>query len=486
MKKMLIGSLAAAATLGCVVGCGRVLAESSREDAKPRSVSLTIYKQDFGLVHETRKVDLREGRTRLHLDTISKTLDPNSVIFDWPSIKGADVVSETYDLGVDSGQSLLKRLEGKTVEMLWNTQDGRPRETTEGVLEASQEGGFVFRAGDRLYVNPNGTIVARGEDSLVTMPRLSVEVDSKSPSSTDLGFAYQTRGMSWSADYVCRLAPDAAAMQLECWATLENHTGIDYPDARITLVAGSPNRAAETTFVRKARMQYGFGGGMAAAETDSSGFNKAEAGAVGELYAYKVPSAASVGQEQMNRVKMLASAAVPIKKDYSIRLDSAGPYDYGYASGQNPRRQSAQLAISLVNDETSGLGMPLPSGALRVYDQSSSDATAFVGAASIGDTPKNQHVNLTLSKVFDVYSDSKVRSSLKIDKRTVRRTYETVLHNEKKAAVEIRLVQTLYGKWRLVSESDKSTKLDAATYQRVIRLGPGEQRTVTWSADFIV
>jgi hypothetical protein len=205
--------------------------------------------------------------------------------------------------------------------------------------------------------------------------------------------------------------------------------------------------------------------------------------AVGELYAYKVPSSANVGQEQMNRVKMLPSTRVPIKRDYSIRLNDGG-YDDGYYSQQNPQRQNAQLAISLVNDEKAGLGMPLPAGAVRIYDDSSSDSTAFVGAAAIGDTPKNQHVNLTLSKVFDVYSDSRMVSSKRIDKHTIRKTFETVLHNEKKAPVDIRVVQGLYGRKHLVTESAPGQQLDSATRQWTIHVDAGGQKTLTWTADF--
>ncbi|MFI5386595.1 MAG: DUF4139 domain-containing protein, partial [Fimbriimonadales bacterium] len=296
--------------------------------------------------------------------------------------------------------------------------------------------------------------------------------------------AYQTRGMSWSSDYVGRLTSDGDAMDFECWATLENHTGIDYPNAKITLVAGTPNRAVTDVGVEyeaaaRPLMRLNSNTPMGGA----GGRLLAQSAAVGELYAYKVPATASVGQEQMNRVKMLASTRVPIKKDYSIRIDNAGYYDYGYYQ-QNPQRQNAQLAISLVNEEKSGLGMPLPAGAVRVYDATSSDATAFVGAAGIGDTPKNQHVNLTLSKVFDVYSDSRSLPSKRIDKHTIRKSFETVLHNEKKAPVDVRVVESFYGKKKLISETDKGVQIDGATRQWTIHVEAGGQKTLTWTADF--
>ena len=487
MKKQVLwvsAGLAVFASLGAVEGCGKAQAQEARTKEQPREIQLTIYKDDFALVHEARPVELGDGRTKLRLDGVSKSLDPATVIFDWPTAqKTTDVVSQSYDLGVPSGGSLLKRLEGKPVEMLWNTQNGKPQDRIQGTLEATQDGGFVIRSGDKLYVNPNGTIVASGDQNLVTMPLLSAEVDSPAKQSAKLGFAYQTRGMAWAADYVGRMSADGNGLELECWATLENHTGIDYPNAKITLVAGSPNRAVvshdrssyEYESNGRARKDYG---GLPA--TVSGGVTLADGQATGELYSYKVPAMASVGTEQMNRVKMLSSTHVPIQKDYSIRLADSG----GYYESQNPQRQNAQLAISLVNAEKAGLGMPLPAGAVRIYDETSSDSTAFVGAAAIGDTPKNQHVNLTLSKVFDVYSDSRMVSSKRIDKRTIRKTFECVLHNEKKAPVDIRLVQEFYGKKHLVSETGTGKQIDSSTRQWIIHVDAGGQKTLTWTADF--
>ena len=490
MNKRSMGLLAGAALCGALTtiqGCAKAAADNEKATgAQPRDIQLTIYKEDFALVHENRPVDLGDGSNEIRLDNVSKTLDPNSVIFDWAgAAKTPEVTSQVYDLGMTSG-SLLKRLEGKPVEMLWNNQDGKPRDQIDGTLESVQDGGFVIQSGDRLYINPNGTIVASAQQNVAMTPRLSVQVDSPAKENATLGFAYQTRGMSWSADYVGRLSPDGDAMNLECWATLENHTGIDYPNAKITLVAGSPNRAAST--LRRAGVVNGdFGrleGNVTLAAPKPLGGAYMPSEAVGELYAYKVPAPANVGEEQMNRVKMLSSETVPIKRDYSIRIDNAGYYDYQFYA-DNPQRQNAQLAISLVNDEKAGLGVPLPAGAVRIYDSTSSDATAFVGAAGLGDTPKNQHVSLTLSKVFDVYSESRsVSPDKRIDRRTIRKSFETVIHNEKKAAVDVRVVETLYGKKHLVSESAPGKQIDAVTRQWTVHVDAGGQTTLRWTADF--
>lgn len=49
----------------------------------PRKVDLTVYSQDFGLVRETRRMDLSAGINRLAVPEVSQSLDPESVLLRW-------------------------------------------------------------------------------------------------------------------------------------------------------------------------------------------------------------------------------------------------------------------------------------------------------------------------------------------------------------------------------------------------------------------
>jgi hypothetical protein len=124
--------------------------------------------------------------------------------------------------------------------------------------------------------------------------------------------------------------------------------------------------------------------------------------------------------------------------------------------------------------------MPLPSGAVRVYDPGADNQLRYTGAAQINDTPKDAHVALTLSKVFDVYGQLKTIRRDKIDKKTVRKTVELVLHNEKQSAVTVRLVQPFGGQWKIVTESIASKKLDASNAQWLIDVPAGGETTLKY------
>ena len=213
--QVLVGFGAGLAMVAWVTaGCGRASAQSGGVDSKTdRVVELTVYKEDFAMVSEKRVVALRSGHSRMAIQDISKQLDPNSVLFDWPNQEQhPEVVATTYNLGLVEAEA------------------------------AEQGGNFALRTKDKLYVNPNGTIIASA-DSASTLPQLSVEFDSAQASKTSLAMSYLTRGMSWSADYVAKLDPVADIATVECWASVKNSTGIPFPEAKVTLMAGSPNRA---------------------------------------------------------------------------------------------------------------------------------------------------------------------------------------------------------------------------------------------------
>src|SRR5579872_3464462 len=267
----LAGACLGLATSGCV---NRSLAASPPADSS-RKVELTVYKDDFAMVREERPVKLDAGNNRLQIANVSNKLDPSSVLFTWQNPGSADVSSNTYDLGMPNGRSLLKRYVGQEVELVRYGQDGKKGEKLTGTLEVASDNSLVLKSDGKYIVDPEGTVIAPNRPDIVAMSQLSVGVDSRSKQSTNLGVAYLTGGLGWNADYVANLDPAGDTLSLECWATVTNHTGIAFPESKITLVAGSPNRAVTVALdaPQRAYGQWGFGtrakgrGGIEAQDT---------------------------------------------------------------------------------------------------------------------------------------------------------------------------------------------------------------------------
>ncbi len=500
--KMIVGiGCAAASTLGwSEVGTKKdVQVDTKRLD---RRIELTVYKDDFGMVSESRPVRLQVGHSRLVVDDISKQLDPNSILFDWPNPKNHPrVIATTYDLGVGAGTNIVSRLNGHEIELMWPTSDGRPGQSIRGTLESPDGAGYSLRTADKLYVNPGGIIVASSETAS-TLPQLSVEMDSEIAGDSRVGISYLTQGLSWSADYVAKLNPSSNSVELECWATITNHTGIPFPLAKLTLMAGEVNRAVKSITLSPTSViggstsnstvnlstTYSPIGGVAGLPVKRANVDLASNVArqtVGDMYAYEIPSSATIGVDQMNRVSVLGNRTVPVTRIYTVRvpgLSSWGMMDMaeGYSSTSH---LPAEVTMTFVNEGSSHLGIPLPSGAVRVYEKDPSGRERYTGADQINDTPKNERVTLSLAKAFDVYGSYHVVKSTKVSKHKVRKVIEAVIHNEKAKAIQVRIDQAFAGQYVIVEESQKSQKLDSQSVRWKLPVKAGEAKKLTFTVE---
>ena len=464
-------------------GCGRAEAQTVKIPDEPGRgpIELTVYADDFGMVRETRRVELSAGRGRVGLLGVSKSLDQQSVMFSWPKASDAKVVSSTYDLGVGNSGRLLQRFLGKSVDLVYRGQDGREGERIRGVLEVADPGNVVVRTNGKYVVNPQATLEAPADMGIVAIPQLSAEVESGRGGATDLGVSYMTNGLSWNADYTVTLAPEGGKLGLECWATVTNRTGTDFPDAKISFVAGSPNRAVRN---RNQPQEYQFEARavgkveLNAPAQMNAAFNQPRS--IGELYAYPYKSTATIRQDQMNRVRMMGSEGVAVKRVYSIALPEV-TRDYAELNANPDRRLTATMGINFVNSKGSGLGLPLPAGAIRVYEPDATGAARYVGAAGIGDTPKDARVSLELTNAFDVYARARQVSVQKVDKRHVRRTVEVTVSNEKSKPTEVRLVQSLGSSWRIESETVKGMKTNSAQNQWTVSVPAGGETKLRYA-----
>jgi hypothetical protein len=474
MKVSFAIGLAALALAG--IGCTKARAQELKPDPD-REVELTVYTADFAQVDETRTVSLVDGTVRIGLDNVSHALDESTILYDWPEGTGAQVTSTTYDLGTSSGQSLLEQLVGKEVTLVYRSDNGRAGERQTGILESAAPGNLVVRVGNTLVVNPVATIETPA-GSVATMPRVTASIENGKDEETKLGVSYMTRGLSWEANYVMMLTDETS--DLECWATVENHTGIDFPAAKIKFVAGSPNRAVMDTLNDK-RGDYDLEERFPAAKVMRGGAGgyamEAMPQMLGELIAYPYESKATLRNNQTNRVLMMKEPKVTVNRDYSIRLPSPGWYGYG----DNDQRLKATLALAFKNSEEAGLGNPLPAGTVRVYERGKDGKPTSIGAAQIGNTPKDDRIDLTLTEVFNLYARGKLTKTTKLDKKRTAYTYEVKLHNEKDKAVDVRLVADYYGKWTISDESTKSSRPTASSAQWTINVPAGGEQTLTYT-----
>jgi hypothetical protein len=468
-------------------------AETAPQGTARQDVELTVYAQDFGMVRELRPLQLAKGSNRLRVPDVSKTLDPHSVLLRWQgdAPNPPQLVAHSYDLGVGSSGDLLKRYLGKEVELVRYAPNGREADRQRGTLMVEADGGVVVQTDGRFYVHPDGTLVAPANADIVTIPQLSVQAESPAAQTTNLEVAYLTRGLSWSADYVATLSPSSNSLALECWATVTNRTGVDYPNANVSLMAGTPNRAATPATAGRfpALASLGFEEIEARVAHRPAALSPAVGGGqpepVGDFHAYQIKNPTTVAQEQMNRLLMLASSRVLVIRDYSATLPALTAYDDSYSWGTpgQPQRGGVEVALTFFNREKAGLGVPLPQGAMRLYEPDRSGALRYAGAATVENTPRDQKVQVTLARAFDLFTEARLVKKQRVKKHTIRKQIEVVLHNEKPTAAELRVVQGFGGRWKILQESHPHVNLDANSAQWPVKLPPSGKATLGYTVD---
>lgn len=476
-----------------IQGCSKAVAHAEEpKDKAQRTVELTVYADDFALVHERRPVNLQSGEQKVQLTDVSKQLDPRSVMLNWNNAPDLPApISNSYDLGVNNGSDLMKRYLGQQVDLVRYGQNGAEADRQKGTLMVSSSGETVIQTGDKFLINPPGTIEAPTQADIVTIPQLSVQVESPRMASANLDVSYLTRGLSWGADYVAELLPTDDAISLQCWATVTNKTGTNFPAAKITLMAGQPNRAALNARARDYEASAGVNvrfqdGVIAHQNVVDSSLDKdmvASQEAVGDLQAYDVAKPSDIVQDQMNRLMLLASERVPIVKEYRAVMPELTGYGYYDGNSSDQSRGVVQMAFHFLNNDKSHLGAPLPAGMLRVYGEDKSGSKRYLGAADVWNAPKDAKVDVTLANAFDLYTTRKVVATKRINKHTVRKTVEIAVHNAKAADADVYVSQPFSGKFNPVEETLKHDSPDASTARWKVHVPAGKETVLRFTAD---
>lgn len=215
------------------------------------------------------------------------------------------------------------------MEIVRYGQNGREAERERGRLLVAEAGRpSVVEVDGKLYVNPEGTLVLSAQDRAPAIPQLTVQAQSASAQHAALDVAYLTRGLSWDADYVATLADADDRLDLECYATVRNQTGARFPEAFITLVAGTPNRAVTEgrarTLAGAPPMSQEAGGEAARAQKRKAEFLGAEAPeSVGELEAYPLKNPATIQNDQLNRLLMFRRESLKVVRTTHIALPTS-------------------------------------------------------------------------------------------------------------------------------------------------------------------
>jgi hypothetical protein len=447
----------------CAAPLARAQSDAPVEIISPRadSVSITVYRDLFAMVTETRTVELPAGAVTLSFDGVIETLLPASSVAN--GLGDRKLEERNYDYDALAPANLLRRSIGKTV-LLTRTLPGSGRvKQTAATVESANDDGVVLRTADGLEALqcsglPEGLTFGEIPGDLHPLPRLSIRIAAGTPGKRVIKLSYLAQGFSWKSDYVAQLAADGRSMDLTGWVTLRNLTRASLRNAVVLVVAGRLNLIHDAdggTSSIGNTSDYGSEQELQAARDGRESEMLEEQDSVAEdleflwgCYPFGPPrpvltpqrlqrapvyAASPVyaeGAEEIIVTGFRASLKAPeMLADYHLyripwSTDLAAhqtkqvvflqkksvkterfyslQYSPGQASLDDPMRP--EVVLGFENRKSSGLGEPLPAGTFRLFENEAG-SPLFAGESIMGDKAVGVPVELRLADAVDLAVD---------------------------------------------------------------------------------
>ena len=433
----------------------------------------------YAIIKQERTLRIERGVSELNFQGVAALLDPTTVHFEsLTNPDGTRVLEQDYRFDLLSMDKMLERYIDKVI--IWDGQEVTLMSVSGGgMLIQNSEGAIQFVQG---YDGVKFPAVA---DGLITRPTLNWMISSDRGGEQDTRISYETKGITWWADYNLIYEegrnPNEGTVDLSAWVSILNQSGGSYEDANLKLVAGDVNRAPtggqspfsggrEVYAMADARMEKGF--------EEKSFF---------EYHLYTLGRPTTIPDRSTKQLELFDQATdVPVKKRFLFD----GTQQFMYYGGRQEGEQfglegdtKVQVFLQFENKEKDGLGMPLPSGRIRVSQLDDADGSfEFVGEDVIDHTPRNEKVSIKLGNAFDVVGERR-QVSFERGPRWMRETIEVKIRNQKEDAVEVHIQEHLY-RWsdaKIEKISHDHEMLDSRTMHVPVTVDPEGEVVMTYT-----
>lgn len=438
----------------------------------------------FALVRLDRDIQVPRGRGIIQFSDVAALIDPTTVQFlSLTDPDGTKVLEQNFQFDLVSQEKLLSRYIDRDVSV--EQARGNGVKTVDGTLVSSNDG-LVLRGTDgQIHALRDWSNIRFGElpGGLITRPTLEWDVESGKGGAQRARVSYQTGGITWWADYNLIFTEGADAnsgfVDVGAWVSLLNQSGARYPDAKLKLVAGDVHR------VEAARDDRLFSMAVTAERAAAPGF---EEKAFFEYHLYTLGRPATIPNNSTKQIELFDTATrVPARKQlvyYGAAFHGwgGGPVtDRDYAPDSNTK---VDVWLTFRNDRSSGMGMPLPAGRVRVSQQDKADGSLeFVGEDKIDHTAKDEEVRIKLGTAFDVVGERRRTDFLLNTKgREMEEAFEIKVRNHKDKPVEVIVRESLYrwNQWKLIEQSTPSQKKDAHIVEFPVKIAADGEAVVTY------
>jgi hypothetical protein len=422
--------------------------------------NITIY-SDVALVEELRTLTISAGEKDYLIEDLPKTLLPDSVLF--RPLKEIEIIEQEFLPAQElTGWQLLQNAVGQEVEV--TVARGLVPKTYRGTLLSVEDGIVLQEVTGRVQIIKEFSEVSLAQlGEYRKAPALRWRIQSDSSREVQGKLSYLASGLSWSAYYTAILNESETQMALTSWVTVQNTSGRDYKNAKLTLIAGELRRLAPPAPISPPRAVVPLAAQEKGLETQPTF----------EYHQYEFPRRITLTDRKSLELSFIRADAVTVSKHYV------------YEAALSPH---VRVEIRSVNDGAHGLGIALPAGVVRLYKETQ-DGIQLIGEDSLGHTPTGEKIALVPGMAFDlkadrVLKDRQVVGRDELGRELYRDTYEITLRNQKDSDVVIEVKERLQGTWKIVSAEPSYEKLDASTMLFTVPVKARAAAKVTYTVEW--
>ncbi len=427
-----------------------------------QTVSVTVYNQNRAVVREVRSMTIKTGQSLVSFRDVAARIDPTSVSF--KAVADPDrvrVLEQNFEYDLASPQTILDKYVDQEIRVLMDkgqVYSGRLLNASgDIVIEDAATGGvkIIQRGAVQNFEFP------KLPEGLITRPTLVWMLDNRGAEKQDVEVSYMTDGMNWHAEYVAVTAADDKALDLSGWVSVENQSGITYPNAKLKLVAGDVNVVRTKDLIRRQAGVVAMAEEAPAPQFEEKSFF--------EYHLYTLTRPSTLQNNQVKQIALFPQATVKTEKLYV------------YEPGQEADKIAVRMEFK--NGKTDGLGLPLPKGKVRVYKKDTDGSLEFIGEDEIDHTPADEKVRLLLGNAFDVAPERTVKDSRKTGNRSRQDVIEVKLRNHKKEAVQVTVLERFWGDWKIDPSSHPYLKKNATTAEFKVPVPADGESVLTFTVN---
>ncbi|MFH1220814.1 MAG: DUF4139 domain-containing protein [Candidatus Eisenbacteria bacterium] len=419
-----------------------------------RDVRVTVYNSNLGVVRDTRSAKLERGVNLISMDEIAAQIDPTSVRLNLDGEGDISVIEQNFEYDLVNPDKLLQKYLEERLSI--TTEDGKIYEGKligfDGAnlvldMEAS---GVALVSRDKV----KDIVLPLADKGLVVKPTLFWHVNASRATSAEMELAYLTDGMNWHAEYVATVGQDEKSLGLASWVSVENQSGATYPDAKLKLIAGDIHRARE----KGPMPMYEMARAQGAPQIEEKAFF--------EYHMYTLEGTTTIKDKEVKQIQLFPETTVPAAKLYN--------FDASKGTG-------VRVVMKFENSRTSGLGIPLPMGKVRVFKADTDGSLEFLGEDEIDHTPRDEEVKLYVGDAFDVVVTREQKEFNRLSDHVFVETYDITIANHKDAAITLAVTEHIYGEWTIRSATHTYKKLKSDTAEFEVPVGANAKVILTYT-----